>query len=164
MDGKTCFKCSRTLPVTDFYRHPQMADGFLGKCKECAKSDVRSNRSRRREQYVEYERQRQLQIDRREQQSRYQKEARGRDPERFYRYQKEARERDPEKYAARTAVGNAIRDGRLTRKPCESCGDAATEAHHDDYSKPLSVRWLCFRCHRKHHGQVVSSDLVLSLS
>jgi hypothetical protein len=50
---------------------------------------------------------------------------------------------------AHWTVHNAIRDGRLTRQPCEICGAANTDAHHDDYSLPLDVRWLC----RKHHGQ-----------
>ena len=58
------------------------------------------------------------------------------------------RERYPDKYRARTAVGNAVRDGRLTREPCEACGTTErVEAHHDDYSKPLEVRWLC----KAHH-------------
>lgn len=63
-----------------------------------------------------------------------------------------------EKYKARTAVSNALRDGRLIKQPCEHCG--ATEkvqAHHNDYSKPLDVEWLCFKCHREHaHGQTTS--------
>ena len=44
---KKCFKCERTLPVEQFYKHPQMADGRVGKCKECNKADVRGNRKTR---------------------------------------------------------------------------------------------------------------------
>lgn len=42
MEMKRCYKCGRLLPITDFYRHPSMADGHLGKCKECTKQDVRA--------------------------------------------------------------------------------------------------------------------------
>lgn len=64
--------------------------------------------------------------------------------------------RNPEKVKARKAVDRAVRRGKLERLPCEVCGDEA-QAHHDDYSKPLDVRWLCFRHHREEHGQVVVS-------
>jgi len=62
------------------------------------------------------------------------------------------REIYPEKNKARHCLGNAIRDGRiLTSSSCELCGsDMFVEAHHFDYSKPLSVVWLC----RKHHKMV----------
>jgi hypothetical protein len=40
---------------------------------------------------------------------------------------------------------------RLTPKPCEVCGSRPTEAHHDDYSKPLEVRWLCVLHHKAEH-------------
>ncbi len=39
---KKCFKCSNTKPLTDFYAHPRMADGRLGKCKECTKKDTKT--------------------------------------------------------------------------------------------------------------------------
>lgn len=44
----------------------------------------------------------------------------------------------------------SMRDNHLVRKPCEVCGEKA-EAHHDDYAKPLDVRWLCFKHHREWH-------------
>lgn len=59
--------------------------------------------------------------------------------------------RYPEKRRARLQVKNALHRGKLTRKPCERCGHVNVEAHHDDYSKPLAVRWLCRDHHREHH-------------
>lgn len=55
------------------------------------------------------------------------------------------------KERARIAVSSAIRDGSLNAAPCEICGEIKTEAHHEDYAKPLEVRWLCKPCHAKDH-------------
>lgn len=68
-------------------------------------------------------------------------------------------ERHPEKAEARKLLQRALRSGRIARLPCEVCGavhgvprvDGAptrVEAHHDDYRKPLEVRWLCTEHHR----------------
>lgn len=46
---------------------------------------------------------------------------------------------------------HAISTGVLVREPCEGCGAEPAEAHHDDYNKPLEVRWLCKSCHMKWH-------------
>ena len=51
---------------------------------------------------------------------------------------------------ARSAFNHHMRDKHLDKQPCEICGEAA-EAHHDDYDKPLEVRWLCFKHHREWH-------------
>lgn len=61
------------------------------------------------------------------------------------------RSENPEKWKAHITVGIAIRNGSLVKKPCEDCGAKKSEAHHDDYSKPLCVRWLCDACHVKFH-------------
>lgn len=57
------------------------------------------------------------------------------------------------KVRARKAVNHAIAAGRLVQQPCEDCGATPTQGHHDDYAKPLTVRWLCASCHSKHHNQ-----------
>lgn len=54
---------------------------------------------------------------------------------------------------ARKAVGKAVRIGELVRMPCEICGDFPTHGHHDDYSRPLDVRWLCPFHHVAHHSK-----------
>lgn len=62
---------------------------------------------------------------------------------------------NPLKYKAQTAVGNAVRDGRLIKQTnCEVCGsDFRIHGHHDDYNKPLKVRWLCALCHARWHAE-----------
>lgn len=60
---------------------------------------------------------------------------------------------DSEKNRARCAVRRAVDAGVLVRGDCEVGGDClgAVQAHHDDYSNPLDVRWLCKRHHTLHH-------------
>jgi len=56
------------------------------------------------------------------------------------------------KYVARYTANNAIKVGWLIRENCEVCGtDESVEAHHDDYMRPLDVRWLCRVHHAEHH-------------
>lgn len=56
-------------------------------------------------------------------------------------------------HAARRKVRSAIVAGKLKRQPCEVCGASRVHAHHDDYSKPLAVRWLCHPHHVAHHAK-----------
>lgn len=61
--------------------------------------------------------------------------------------------RFPEKTRARQLVAAAVKSGAL--KPqflCSGCSiNIATDAHHEDYGKPLEVIWLCRSCHQKIH-------------
>lgn len=68
------------------------------------------------------------------------------------RYRSRSKARNPRQEAARQAVRDAIRSGALVRQPCEKCGAQPAHGHHDDYSKPLDVRWLCREHHDEHHS------------
>jgi hypothetical protein len=54
---------------------------------------------------------------------------------------------------AHKLTAKAIRNGILKRQPCEVCGDPISEGHHDDYDKPLDIRWLCTKHHGEAHGK-----------
>ena len=70
----------------------------------------------------------------------------------------EYRNRHRDRYEARLIAIRAIRRGALQRGPCLVCGEAKTEAHHEDYSKPLDVLWLCRRHHLDLHIQKRRSE------
>lgn len=136
---KRCFRCNEVRPLEDFYRHPQMADGHLGKCKECAKRDVSTNYRARWVDKVAYERQRRQRPERRAS---------------AVASLNRQKKRNPEKFQARNAVSGALRDGRLKKLPCAKCSTTKlVQAHHHDYSKPLDVEWLCRPCHLNEHGK-----------
>jgi len=143
MPYKKCFKCGKRKDLNDFYAHPQMADGHLGKCKSCTKRDVhkRYDSQEGRTKVVAYEKQRALSPERRK---------------KALEYQRKRRAKNPRKNKARQAVSNAVRDGRLVKLPCQVCGSPKSQAHHPDYRSPLKVVWLCFKHHREIHNQTVT--------
>jgi hypothetical protein len=59
------------------------------------------------------------------------------------------------KKSAHMKVYFAIKKGVLKKGACEVCGEYPATAHHDDYSKPLEVRWLCNKHHSEHHRGVL---------
>lgn len=141
MPNKTCNRCGLDRDRTDFYLHPQSADGLMGKCKRCHKADVKSNRDAKREKYAAYE------------------QLRAKDPDRKAKradYQRKHRASNWQKYRARRKLQTEVSMGRITPQPCTYCSNPKSQAHHPDYSKPLDVIWACFKCHREmEHGQVV---------
>jgi hypothetical protein len=73
-------------------------------------------------------------------------------------YIKRYRQANRKKCDATSKLCRAIKQGLLQRsKICEMADDSCLgqiEAHHDDYDKPLEVRWLCKSHHRRLHAEV----------
>ena len=55
---------------------------------------------------------------------------------------------------ARSDVSHAVASKKLQKKPCEKCGKIKVEAHHEDYYKPLEVKWLCVKHHAERHKEL----------
>lgn len=129
---KKCFKCCIKKPLTDFYKHARMKDGHLNKCIECCKNYVHARRfGDAREKILAYDR------------------ARGN--RQSASDLKAWRLKNPKKAKAHGVVRRAIKNKKLTSRPCEICGAIKTHAHHDNYNYPLMVRWLCPAHHKQWH-------------
>jgi hypothetical protein len=76
----------------------------------------------------------------------------------------------PEKRKARLLIYTELRSGRLKKPDICSIKDSncygSIDGHHDDYSKPLEVRWLCTSHHRAIHGYTtaVRPDMQVAVS
>jgi hypothetical protein len=139
MEQKLCTSCKQNKMMSDFYTHKGMKSGLLNKCKECVKERVRKHRNDN-DSVREYD------------SKRYRENTERRIE--MHRRAKQYRFDFPEKYKARTAVNNAIRDKRLKKEPCMICGNPKSTAHHEDYSKPFEVKWLCYLHHARIHSKV----------
>lgn len=82
----------------------------------------------------------------------YEREWKRNNPEKHRAQMRRYRARYPEKNRAHNMVHMAQRAGRVVRQGCEICGSPA-EAHHENYARPLDVKWLCRRHHQEHHQQ-----------
>ena len=71
-----------------------------------------------------------------------------------------ARERNPQRINATQHIFWALKLGILIKPEfCEKCEmKSKLQAHHDDYEKPLDVRWLCRICHNHEHGKLLDVD------
>ena len=139
---KKCFKCEIEKPISEFYKHKQMADGHLNKCKGCTKSDSTNNRNKNIETVRAYDRRR--------------------GARQSSEYLRDYRAKYPQKYKAQMMVANAIREGKLFKKPCSNCqSEDNIHAHHNDYLEPLNIHWLCSQCHSQWHrdnGEGLNGD------
>ena len=137
-----CQKCETEKDSSHFYPLQK------SECKGCTKARVRRNYRKNTTHFKEYEKKRSTLPHRVKARLDYANKEQGR--LRGNEAKKEYIRRNPEKRKAQVISGNAIRSGKLIRQPCVFCGETKVQGHHEDYSKPLDVLWLC----TKHHAAV----------
>ena len=76
-----------------------------------------------------------------------------------YARQARWREKNPMKRWAHVATASAIRRGLIHPQPCEVCGSPQSEAHHDDYQRPMAVRWFCRGHHKAEHRRLKAEGI-----
>lgn len=144
MKTKKCCKCGSIKPISEFHKNRSRKDGHCYQCKVCVK--------KRQQRYYDKNRN-----HIKERQRVYDKENREALRERWNNETEKRKERFPLKISARNKVQSAVLLGKITKpEACEICGetpDYPLHGHHEDYSKPLEVIWLCSPCHRDLHRE-----------
>ena len=142
MKKKFCKKCKNLLSINDFGILKKEKDGHNHYCKLCCKkwcrkwkSNIMNEKKQRKADKKYQARKRALGlVDKTEE-------------ARLYNL------KNPKASRAQRAVYMAIKKGDLIRGECElkdnTCSKAKTQAHHEDYDKPLDVNWLCPSHHKK---------------
>ena len=176
---KKCRICKETKEISEFHKDKSNKSGFRNECKLCAKERSKIAHQKRmmdkewvqkkRDKYKEYYNKKKqdkewVERERKRQRDQLKKEN-SKETRRKYRHSAKGREvhKTSKKNALMTIEGKIknraqqkawryARKGLIKKEPCESCGSKNNiHAHHDDYSKPLEVKWFCHKCHMEYH-------------
>jgi len=144
---KQCATCKIYKRFTEFNKSKQKKDGYLYSCRECSNEMARSRDANLREDPEWYakdlEKNRSYMAAKRSDPSFIEYH----DPQLRTNYQKA----NPEKNRAHALLNYHVKKGNVTKLPCQICGKEKVDGHHEDYSKPKEVIWLCRAHHREIH-------------
>ena len=123
MKRKLCRCCQEVKDVSEFYNDSGRRDGKTWACKSCNKEKMREWRATKRGKEMHL------------------------DQQRRYRNKNRVKKRVHDKTLYEIERGRLLRPSK-----CSVCNIHCTPiAHHDDYTKPLEVTWLCTQCHSNVH-------------
>lgn len=132
---RTCYRCNLDFP------EPDMAVG-KNTCKSCEALIKREWRRDNGDHYRAYHK---------EYRKKYSQEHPGEYASRMALYRATA---SPEKVALHKLAHDKVYRAKLQKRPCAVCGALdVVHAHHEDYSEPLKVVWLCPYCHSRLHNE-----------
>lgn len=144
-DRKQCSRCGQAKGVISFTRNRSQPDGLENWCRDCR------NTAERGRYHGSLDAARSAG---REKQRRLRRNGDYRPVKRARRWKNVGLSRERERIYA--LVARAVKCGKIAKRPCETCGDPKVKAHHDDYSRPLDVMWLCEIHHRAVHARKVT--------
>ncbi len=149
---KTCTVCKNSKSESEFYCKPRSPE-LRGHCKRCHldtqkrwASTPRGKQSLRKNEQRYY-----WHLGGRAKRKESEQTPARREYHRARKSEYRATGAHLEQSRAHNVVRRAIAAGKLTKAPCVSCGDPKVHAHHEDYTRPLVVVWLCPRHHRERH-------------
>lgn len=157
---KPCTKCGETKELKQFDLDKRNKSGYAGRCIACRKLYRLNNLDKISAQMKLYhienkkeknEKCREYYDNNREKlKGKMRNYSKSRD---FLDTAKEHKSKYPKRTIARQKVRTSIRNGGLIRPDnCSECKlETKPQAHHDNYNKPLAVRWLCRDCHGLWH-------------
>lgn len=155
---KKCKKCFAFKAIEYFCKDSKMADGHLNICKECKRSDVNKYRMNNIEKVRDYDRKRGNR-----QSKQYFTEYYKKNKDKVLNSKKKWTLKNQIKKKAHSKVLLAIKKGLLIKpNACELCrvNNLSIHAHHDDYTKPLDVKWLCVKCHALRHRVINEANRI----
>jgi len=174
VDGVVQWRCSRCKDwkkADEFYTHRAGPNGLRSACKVCLRKCAGAQYQKARDKNLEYARQYRREFPERVRKANADHHQRNKakrlnanaewreaNTDHLRSYRRSHMEEHPETYAARAAVNNAIRAGKLVRPAeCDVCGTTAgrINGHHDSYEKDrwLVVTWMCDTCHAFTHAR-----------
>jgi len=147
---KQCCKCKNIKSRAEFYKNSSKADGLQTACKICNKKGCAEYSKTDKSKRYHYQ---------------YRKTDRGKllNAKWCARYAKtdaakiakaKYRSKNKIKINAKDTINRALRRNHLIKPSnCEECDSTQNklDGHHDDYSFPMVVRWLCRGCHLSWH-------------
>lgn len=73
-------------------------------------------------------------------------------------YSKKSKEKLRTRTIGQNIAWAAIASKKISKEPCAICGERIVEGHHNDYSKPLEITWLCRKHHAAWHRVFIPND------
>jgi hypothetical protein len=148
-----CRKCKNEKPLADYCPSAVRKGDYI--CHACERIRYFERKSANIEHYRS---QKKLQMrrlrespDRQEKELQYSKKYRQTHKEQLAQYCSTYRKNNKQRQSAYLKIYRQLRTGNIQKQPCFVCGSLNSHAHHEDYSKPLDVIWLCPKHHKRLH-------------
>lgn len=135
-----CTLCGKTKDESEFY------SGFV-RCKDCVRAYQNAYRAKKNADKPSDWKQKT------KDKKAYQKAWLAANPGYATKAKREWWHKNKDRLKVKWKVRDALKDGRLAKLPCFVCGATEVDAHHPDYSAPLSVVWLCKEHHKQLHRE-----------